>query len=209
MEKWKIWLIIVSAITIILTAMGVTIYSQQKKIEDLTSKWENAVINNKAFEEENNKLNGRVVEFQYSVDQLNYSVDSLTQKLNGLRKQLGIKDKQILELQHLSSENVKTEYVHVHDTIFKENVVLDTLIKDDWSSLALHAEFPNIINASYSFNNETSVLIFSKKETVDPPKKCWLGRLFQKKHEVIEVEVVQENPYCTNKNEKFIKIIEK
>ena len=43
--------------------------------------------------------------------------------------------------------------------------------------------------------------------TVDPPKKCWLGRLFQKKQTIVEVDVVEQNPYCTIKNQKFVKVV--
>ena len=43
--------------------------------------------------------------------------------------------------------------------------------------------------------------------TVDPPKKCWIGRLFQKKQTIVEIDVVQENPYCMDKTQKFIKVI--
>jgi hypothetical protein len=58
------------------------------------------------------------------------------------------------------------------------------------------------------FKNSTNVVFYNSRVTIDPPKKCWLARLFQKKHNVVEIDVVQENPYCTNKEEKFIKIID-
>lgn len=71
----------------------------------------------------------------------------------------------------------------------------------------LHLSYPNQIIADYSFNNATQVITSVAKETVNPPKKCWLGRLFQKKQEVVEVRVIQENPYCEMKEEKHIKVI--
>ena len=47
-----------------------------------------------------------------------------------------------------------------------------------------------------------------KKETINPPKKCWLLRLFQKKHTILEVNVIEKNPYSENKQQRFIEIIE-
>ena len=46
-----------------------------------------------------------------------------------------------------------------------------------------------------------------RKETIDPPKKCFIARWFQKKQEVIEVNVVEKNPYIENKKSKFIEVI--
>lgn len=47
----------------------------------------------------------------------------------------------------------------------------------------------------------------NSKQTIDPPKKFFIARWFQRKHTVVEVDVVQENPYCENKEERFIKVI--
>ena len=95
----------------------------------------------------------------------------------------------------------------MHDTIFQKGATLDTLIGDDWSSLSLHAEYPNILNVEYAFKNSTIIALHNARVTVDPPKKCWIGRLFQKKQTVVEIDVVQENPYCVQKDQKFIEII--
>ena len=47
-----------------------------------------------------------------------------------------------------------------------------------------------------------------RKETIDPTKKNWLLRLFQKKHKIIETVVIEKSPDIINKQEKYIKIIE-
>jgi hypothetical protein len=69
-------------------------------------------------------------------------------------------------------------------------------------------EYPGKIVADYGFKNETTIVTSKTKETVDPPKKCWLARLFQKKHTLITVDVIQANPYCTNEKERHIQIID-
>jgi hypothetical protein len=124
-----------------------------------------------------------------------------------IKKQLNLKDKQINELQYFVSINDKRDTIIVKDTIFQKGVALDTLIGDYWSQLAIHAEYPSLLDVDYSFKNESLIVLHDSRVTVDPPKKCWIGRLFQKKQTIVEVDVVQENPYCTNKEQKFIKVI--
>lgn len=207
MMDLKIKLIIGLVCLLVCAGIGLTIKVQMDKIKRLENELIVASNNNKAYELENSSLNNKIIEFQLTADQLNASNDSLVQKLNSVRKQLGIKDKQISQLQYLVSENSKKDTVIVKDTIFQKGVALDTTLRDDWSSLKLHAEYPNLISADYSFKNSTAIVAHTSRVTVDPPKKCWLARLFQKKQTIVEIDVVQENPYCENKEEKFIKVI--
>ena len=190
-----------------LIGLGVAIKLQSDKIKQLNTELLVSMNNNKAYEAERDSLKDNVIQFQFTVDQLNHSKDSLLNRLNEIRKQLKIKDKEINELQYFASLSQKADSIIVHDTIFQKGVVLDTLIGDDWSSLAVHAEYPGILNVDYSFKNSTVVLMHNSRVTVDPPKKCWLLRLFQKKQTIVEIDVVQENPYCINQEQKFLKII--
>ena len=167
-----------------------------------------AVTNIKAYELENSALRDDTIEFQYTIEQLNYSNDSLNQKINKLRKELRIKDKDIQKLQYMVSESHKRDSIIVRDTIFMENVKVDTTLADDWSKLHLQLEFPNTVVADYSFKNESLVTTYLKKETIKPPHKCAFVRWFQKKHKVIHVEVHEQNPYCEIKEQKFINIVD-
>lgn len=128
--------------------------------------------NNKAYEAERDSLKDNAIQFQFTVDQLNHSKDSLVNRLNELRKELKIKDKEINELQYFASTTQKIDTVFATDTIFKTGAALDTVLKDDWSKLAIHAEYPNVISADYSFKNSTVVVMHNSRVTVDPPKKC-------------------------------------
>lgn len=155
-----------------LIGLGVAIKLQSDKIKQLNTELLVSTNNNKAYEAERDSLKDNAVQFQFTVEQLNHSNDSLLNRLNEIRKQLKIKDKEINELQYFASLSQKTDSIFVHDTIFQKGVVLDTLIGDDWSSLAVHAEYPGILNVDYSFKNSTVVLMHNSRVTVDPPKKC-------------------------------------
>ena len=198
---------IIGIIIATLIGLGVAIKLQHDKIRELNTELLVSTNNNKAYEAERDSLKDNAVQFQFTVDQLNHSKDSLVNRLNELRKELKIKDKEINELQYFASTTQRVDTVFARDTIFKIGATLDTVLKDDWSKLAIHAEYPNVISADYSFKNSTVVVMHNSRVTVDPPKKCWLTRLFQKKQTIVEIDVVQENPYCTNEEQKFIQIV--
>lgn len=201
-------LIILGVIVLLFGALATTIGIQQARIRNLNNSLLVAENNNRAYEMENKDLKDKAMEFQFTIDQIKNSEDSLVKKLDAVRKQLKIKDKELIDLQYLASVNQRTDsIVFVHDTLFKEGVAIDTLLSDKWSRLALHCEYPNLVNVDYSFNNETTVVVHGSRVTVDPPKKCFIWRWFQKKQDIVEVDIVQENPYCTNKESKFIKVV--
>ena len=204
----KIKIIIGSIVAAIIVGLGTTTAVMSNRINKLNCEIAEATTNIKAYELENSALKDDTIEFQYTIEQLNYSKDSLNQKINKLRKELKIKDKDIQKLQYIVSENSKKDSVFIHDTIFREKVKVDTTLGDNWSKLHLQLEFPNIVVANYSFRNESLVTTYLKKETIDPPHKCALIRLFQKKHKVIHVEVLEQNPYCETKEQKFINIVD-
>ena len=198
---------IICILTALFAALCIAVCQQHTHIRRLNESLLVALTNNKAYELEKDSLRKNSIQYQFTIDQLNQSNDSLINRILEIKKQLNLKDKQINELQYFASINDKRDTIIVKDTIFQKGVALDTLLGDDWSQLAIHAEYPNFLDVDYSFKNESLIVLHDSRVTVDPPKKCWIGRLFQKKQTIVEVDVVQENPYCTNKEQKFIKII--
>ena len=205
----KIKLITGIIITAIIIALSTTIVIMNNRINVLNYEISNAITNIKAYELENSALRDDTIEFKYTIEQLNYSKDSLNQRINKLRKDLKIKNKDIQKLQYMLSENQKKDsIVFIHDTLFRENIKVDTTLNDNWSKLHLQLEYPNTVLAEYSFKNESLVTTYIKRETVNPPHKCAFIRWFQKKHKVIHVEINEQNPYCEIKEQRFINIID-
>lgn len=165
-------LYIIGALIATLIGLGVAIKTQYNKIQELNAELLISTNNNKAYEAERDSLRNNAIQFQFTMDQLKHSKDSLINRINEIRKQVNAKDKQITELQYFASVTQKRDSVVVHDTIFQKGVVLDTLLGDDWSQLAIRAEYPNILDVDYSFKNETLVVMHDSRVTVDPPKKC-------------------------------------
>ena len=183
-------------------------FASSKKIRALESKLEISTTNESILLNQFDSLNSYNKELQLNIEQLKYSNNITLDKLNKVRKELNIKDKELQKLQYQLSISNKTDTVVYRDTIFKEDIKLDTLIKDDWYSLNLDLEYPSTIIVNPKFKSEKYVVTSLKKEIKGTPKKCWLGRIFQKKHNVIRVEVVEKSPYIETKEQVFINIIE-
>ena len=170
--KLKIKLIIGAIIAAIIVVLSSTIVIMKNRIDELNCEVAEAVTNIKAYELENSALKDDTIEFQYTIKQLNYSKDSLNQRINKLRKDLKIKDNDIQRLEYIISENQKKDSIVIRDTVFRENIKIDTTLSDDWSKLQLKLEYPNTIVANYLFKNESLVTTYLKKETINPPHKC-------------------------------------
>ena len=183
-------------------------FASSKKIRALESKLEISTNNESILLSQFDSLNSYNKELQLNIEQLKYSNNITLDKLNKVRKELNVKDKELQKLQYQLSISNKTDTVVYRDTIFKEGIKLDTLIKDDWYSLNLDLEYPSTIIVNPKFKSEKYVVTSLKKEIKGTPKKCWLGRIFQKKHNVVRVEVVEKSPYIETKEQVFINIIE-
>lgn len=194
---------------ILISVLGVTTYIQYEKVKSLNIELSISKSNEKAFIEENNELKDRNLAFKFTIDQINYLNDSLITKMNEVRKELKIKDKDLKQMQYLLSTAQKTDTIVFRDTLFRDrNLQIDTLLGDSWYNIKLGLSYPNLITTTPTFKSEKYIVTSTRKETIKPPKKCAIARWFQKKHKVVEVIIHEKNPYITNKEERFIEIVE-
>lgn len=200
---------IINIIVIMALLVGIIIF-QSVRLNNRTKEYEIAIQNNKAYESQLNTLNEESKVFQFTIEQLEYISDTSIRKLDSMRKELKIKDRQIKQMSNIKERIYITNTFNVTDTFFKEpDFVFDTCLGDEWYTNCLHLEYPNQISSELDVNTDLNCFIHTKRETVNPPCKTWIGRLFQKKHTVINVDVVENNPYSNVKEVKFIKILDK
>lgn len=195
-------------IILILILVGAVAYlSYQNK--QLTTKYETSIENIKAYDAQLSGLKDNNRVFKLTIDQLNYSNDSIINRMKEVQKELGIKDKRLQQLQYEASHAQRTDIIILKDTLFRDpQLRLDTIVGDKWFKTNLHLEFPSTIALKPEIELERYTFINGKRETVNPPKKFFLFRWFQKKHTVVEVNVREMNPYVKNKTQRFIQIIE-
>ena len=192
----------------IVSLLGIGIYIWNER-QDLKKEVYTLRNNQKAFIAENSSLKNESRAFKFTIEQLNYYNDSILQKMNNVRKELKIKDKNIKQLQYLLSVSTKKDTVLFTDTIFRDkSLALDTVIGDKWYNIRLGLKYPNLIYTEPTFTSEKYIIVNKKKETINPPKKFFLFRWFQRKHWVMEVHIKEKNPYIKETNNKFVEIIE-
>lgn len=197
--KWLISIIIILAVIVVVLLNGNS---------RLQKKYNTSVENVKAYNAQLGGLKDDNRVFKLTVEQLNYFNDSIVKKLNESRKELGIKDKHIQQLQYELLTASKTDTITMPDTIFVNNFKLDTIVGDKWVRTYLHMKYPSTIALKPEVTLERHTFINGKRETVNPPKKFFLFRWFQRKHTVVEVTTRELNPYVEEKIQKYIQIID-
>lgn len=196
-------------IVILMSLLAVSTYTLYNRNQDLKEEISVSMSNQKAFIADNSSLKEENRAFKFTVEQLNYYNDSILQKMNDVRKELKIKDNNLKQMQYLSSVSTKKDTVLFTDTIFKDKgLALDTIIGDKWYNIRLGLKYPNLIYTKPTFTSEKYIIVNKKKETINPPKKFFLFRWFQRKHWVMEVHIKEKNPYIKEVNNKFVEIIE-
>lgn len=197
-----------NALIIVCIVLIAVIFAQWQQVKYANEKWETSEANVKAYSEELSASKKKNTVYKLTVDQLEYFKDSIFHELDNTRKELKIKDNKLKSLQYVASNFSKADTVTVRDTIFKDKAFkLDTLMGDKWYSLRLGLHYPSMIAVKPEFKSEKHIVVYSKKETVNPPKKFFLFRWFQKKHTIINVEVKEKNPYANDEGSRYVEII--
>ena len=193
-----------------LTVLGllVAFAAAIKQSKIYNEKWKKAEANVKAYDAQLKDVKSKSYGFQLTIAQLKNSADSIFELLDKTRKEIHVKDKNVESLHYIAEDFIKTDTIIIRDTIFKDpGLKVDTLIGDEWYNVRLGLKYPSEIAVSPNFKSEKVIVVYTKKETVNPPKKFFLLRWFQKKHKVLEVDVVEKNPYVLQKENKYVKIL--
>ena len=189
---------------LILIVSSILFYKQSQKYQNLYLK---ELQNVEAYQAQNDSISTTNKQFMLTLGQLKNSNDSLDKRILNLTKELKIKTKNIQQLTYSKDVIIKTDTIVFQDTIFRDDIQLDTLLQDSWYKLQLSLKYPKSIIATPSFTSEKIVIVNTSKEYNKPRSKWWIKRIFQKKHTVINVTVEEKNPYIENKQFKMIKIM--
>ena len=205
----KIRYYIYAIITFVIIVLSISSSVLYKKNITLNRELAKSNSNVNAYELFNSELKDSVLVLNYTIDALNNSVDSINQKMNAVRKELRVKDKELESISRLVMTSSKKDTIVLRDTVFIRGMKIDTTLTDNsWYNLALSLEYPNKITVHPEFNSDTYIVISSSKRIVGKPKMCWIGRLFQKRHVVVEGRIVEKNPYINVNEQRFIKIVD-
>lgn len=193
---------------ILLVVTMIALYFTLKSKKETEKRWKEAIANVKSYDNLFNGSKNNDIAFLLTIDQLKYSNDSIFQELNEVSRELKIKDSKLKSLQYISSNFTKSDTIILKDTVFKdERIDIDTLLSDEWYSINVGLRYPSSITVTPKFRSEKAVIVSAKKETVNPPKRFFLFRWFQKKHIVLHVNVIEKNPYIEDQDNRYVEII--
>lgn len=109
------------------------------RYDKINDKYDVAMQNNKAYEQQLVQLQEEKKVFQFTIDQLNYVNDSSIRVMDSMRRQLNIKNNKIKMMGRLRERVFITDTISTHDTIFRDvGFVLDTTLGDEWYTNNLH-----------------------------------------------------------------------
>lgn len=195
---------LIITIIVLLAIMG----AMWQQISYSDEKRKIAEANVKAYSHQLDTDGRKTMALQLTCDQLNYFKDSVLHELNETRKQLKVKDKNLKAVQLVGSSFSKADTIYHTDTLFREpSLQMDTIIGDEWYSVRLGLKYPSMVAVKPEFKSKKHIVVSSKKETVNPPKKFFLFRWFQKKMTVIHVDVVEKNPYVSEETSRYVEIV--
>lgn len=204
--KIKTYICMGVAALIVLLATALLLSLKSRK--SMERKWKEATENAKAYSEQLGSSEKSNRAFRLTVEQLEASKDSIFQELDRTRKELKVKDSKLQSLQYVSSSFARTDTILLKDTVFKDpSVKVDTTLSDEWYSVRVGLEYPSTIAVKPEFRSVKSIVVSTRRETVDPPKKFFLLRWFQKKQTVLNIDVVEKNPYVKNETNRYVEII--
>lgn len=190
------------------TILIVIIFLMGQKIHNLNVSLDNSINNVKAYAAENSGLIESNRVFKLSIEQMEYYNDSLMQEMKKIANDNGIKDRKIKALQYQLEHFSKQDTIILRDTIFRDsNFILDTCIIDPWNKSCLHLEYPGTIAISNEYKNDKYITLNSHKEPVKQ-RKWFLPRWFTRKHTVVEILIVDKNPYVTTPKQRYIEVID-
>lgn len=204
-QKIKLYKNIIS-ITLLGVVIGILIY-QNNQIKGYKEQISISTSNTKTLFIENKNLKNKTQQLQLTTQQFKYFNDSINKKLDSVIKDNKIKLKTIKQLQYINSTTSKTDTIIFRDTLFRKDLKIDTLLVHPGYTLNLKLEYPNKIVTTPQFTNEQYIIFSNKRETINPPKKFFLARWFQKKHTVVTIDVINTNKYSDVKEKRFIEII--
>lgn len=206
MEKIKKYIHI--GMTLLIPILTVALILTVKSRGKIEKRWKESTENVKSYSELFSNSENKNRGFKLTIDQLQYFNDSILKELNETRESLKVKDSKLKSLQYLSSTFIKYDTLIIKDTLFKDpQIQVDTILSDEWYSIRIGLKYPSTITVNPMFRSVKHIVVSSKRETVNPPKKFFLFRWFQKKHTILNIDVIEKNPYMKEQNSRYIEII--
>lgn len=139
------------------------------------------------------------------VSELEASGDRQLRAMDSLRREVGVRDMRLRSMHRRVTVVSRADTVLVPDTVVAAR--LDTVVDDGWVRTSVSLA-PGRVAVSSLVRNETTLIVSSRRETVRPPRRFPLFRLFQRRHTVVTVKAVEANPWCATREARSVEIVQ-
>ena len=168
-----------------------------------------------ALSNENNKNAKSSKAYELKISQMKYINDSIMSAMDSVRRTLKVKDSKLKGMGYIKSRVIIRDTIMLKQTIPKgaTPIDIDTVINKKWYQIEIDYrgskcdDCNDTLVVSPRLTSEKYVTVSVTKEFVDTPKKIWLFRIFQKKRDVVDVNIQESNPYIYSDTNKFVEIV--
>lgn len=197
--------VILTLLFAILTLGGI-VYVQTKRLEKSNEQYEISSANEKAalrgtltWKDKAGLEHSKSVQYENTLREFEYAQDSITKEMYKMLKSTDIRLKKLTQAGY-----VRTTV----DTVLQSNTVFavpDTTVDLSTKDIINIITFKQgALTSKVGIENSQFLYWSSHKETIEPPRKFFLRRWFQKKHDITEVEIVNSNSLFKVKEQKFV-----
>lgn len=195
-------------ILIIICLLTCTCMYQCSHINSLNDQLNTSTANEKALFDRLTGAQNDMVVYSNTIINLKHSQDSITKELMATKNKLKIKDKELMAMGSMNTTITVHDTLQLHDTIFREDFRLDTLLADNWKTIQLGLRYPDTIQVGCEVKSDKDVFITKTREYVEEPHWFFICRWFQRKVDVVRVKIEEKNPFVTSQENVFIKVID-
>ena len=178
------------------------------RLKSTQEEYEVSMANNKVYMDLFDDRDSQVGVLSLDNSTLAIMNDSISRQLKQVRDSLNIAEKKVKNYSYIKTVYEVHDTLRFKDTILVDNVCLDTFIRTPFYELNLGLKYPNEISIEPRFTSEKFIITSVKRETIKPASKVFFIRWFQRKHNVLIVDVVDKNPYVVGSENRFIRVIE-
>lgn len=154
-----------------------------------------------------NNLHTSTIQLTKGFNDIKNSRDSIDKILYSTIKELNINKRKVKELGYIIDKINNEGVITIYDSIFKQLTDTCYAITNDQWNFGTVCFTDTSLNYNITTISENVLVFYDNKITKGEPKKTWIGRLFQKKQTVVQVDVSNKNPNVLEKNQRFTHIL--
>lgn len=190
---------------VIAALLAAALYTSCRRLSALAGERDDYAANMKAYSSALDDATAGERVLRLRVEELAASGDAQLRAMDSLRREVGVRDRRLRSMHRRVTVVGRADTVLVPDTVVAAR--LDTVVDDGWVRTSVSLA-PGRVAVSSLVRNETTLIVSSRRETVRPPRRFPLFRLFQRRHTVVTVKAVEANPWCETREARSVEIVD-